>query len=50
MISHAGFTAIDDLAHGFGGGYLPPVVPAPWPGAFRQENSSCRHESHVALP
>jgi Xaa-Pro dipeptidase len=24
----AGFTAIDDLAHGFGGGYLPPVVPA----------------------
>jgi Xaa-Pro dipeptidase len=23
------FTAIDDLAHGFGGGYLPPVIPAP---------------------
>ena len=22
MISQAGFTAIDDLAHGFGGGYL----------------------------
>ncbi len=28
-MSQAGFTAIDDLAHGFGGGYLPPVVPAP---------------------
>ncbi len=29
VIGQAGFTAIDDLAHGFGGGYLPPVVPAP---------------------
>jgi Xaa-Pro aminopeptidase len=29
VIRHAGFTAIDDLVHGFGGGYLPPVVPAP---------------------
>jgi len=29
IIEQAGFTAIDDLAHGFGGGYLPPVVPAP---------------------
>lgn len=29
VIEHAGFTAIDDLVHGFGGGYLPPVVPAP---------------------
>ena len=27
MISQAGFTAIDDLVHGFGGSYLPPVVP-----------------------
>ena len=36
MISEAGFTAIDDLAHGFGGGYLPPVVPAPGRAAFRQ--------------
>ena len=44
MISQAGFTAIDDLAHGFGGGCLPPGR------AFRQENSSCHHESHVALP
>ncbi len=29
MISQAGFAAIDDLVHGFGSGYLPPVVPAP---------------------
>jgi Xaa-Pro dipeptidase len=29
MIEAAGFTGIDDLVHGFGGGYLPPVVPAP---------------------
>jgi Xaa-Pro aminopeptidase len=29
VIDDAGFTAIDDLVHGFGGGYLPPVVPAP---------------------
>jgi len=29
VISHAGFIAIDDLVRGFGGGYLPPVVPAP---------------------
>ena len=29
LIDEAGFTGIDDLMHGFGGGYLPPVVPAP---------------------
>ena len=29
VIEQAGFTAVDDLVHGFGGGYLPPVVPAP---------------------
>ena len=29
VIGEAGFTAIDDLVHGFGGGYLPPIVPAP---------------------
>jgi Xaa-Pro aminopeptidase len=29
IIQEAGFTGIDDLVHGFGGGYLPPVVPAP---------------------
>jgi len=29
IIEEADFTAIDDLVHGFGGGYLPPVVPAP---------------------
>ena len=29
IIEEAGFTGIGDLVHGFGGGYLPPVVPAP---------------------
>jgi Xaa-Pro dipeptidase len=29
VIEQAGYTGIDDLVHGFGGGYLPPVVPAP---------------------
>ena len=52
MISQAGFTAIGDLAHGFGGGYLPPVVPAPWPGGFQAGELllPVNHESHVALP
>lgn len=27
VIERAGFKTIDDLVHGFGGGYLPPVVP-----------------------
>ena len=29
VVGQAGFTTIDDLVHGFGGGYLPPVVPSP---------------------
>jgi Xaa-Pro aminopeptidase len=29
VIGQAGFSTIDDLVHGFGGGYLPPVVPGP---------------------
>jgi Xaa-Pro aminopeptidase len=29
VIGQAGYAAIDDLVHGYGGGYLPPVVPAP---------------------
>ena len=29
VIQQAGFTGIDDLVHGFGGGYLPPVIAAP---------------------
>jgi Xaa-Pro dipeptidase len=29
IIEEAGFSGIDDVAHGFGGGYLPPIVPAP---------------------
>ena len=26
LIEDAGFTTVDDLVHGFGGGYLPPVL------------------------
>ena len=26
MIEEAGFTIIDDLLHGYGGGYLPPIL------------------------
>jgi len=26
VIEHAGFTIIDDLLHGYGGGYLPPIL------------------------
>jgi Xaa-Pro aminopeptidase len=35
VIEAAGYTAIDDLVHGFGGGYLPPVIDGPGrpPGA-----------------
>jgi Xaa-Pro aminopeptidase len=29
IIEEAGFTGVDDVVHGFGGGYLAPVVPAP---------------------
>jgi Xaa-Pro aminopeptidase len=39
IIGQAGFTAIDDLVHGFGGGYLPPVVRAPGPAAARARSS-----------
>ena len=48
--SQAGFTAIDDLAHGFGGGYLPPVVPAPGRAGAQTGELPCHHETHVALP
>jgi len=29
LIREAGFTTIDDLVHGYGGGYLPPILSAP---------------------
>ena len=39
IIENSGFTTWDDLVHGFGGGYLPPILgsksrpagPMPWP-------------------
>ena len=43
--SQAGFTAIDDLAHGFGGGYLPPVVPAPGRAGLQTGELPCHHEN-----
>jgi Xaa-Pro aminopeptidase len=32
LIEEAGFTFYDDLVHGFGGGYLPPIVGSPTRG------------------
>lgn len=29
IVDDAGFTVVDDLVHGFGGGYLPPVIGSP---------------------
>jgi Xaa-Pro dipeptidase len=29
VVESAGFTTLDDLVHGFGGGYLPPVIGSP---------------------
>jgi Xaa-Pro aminopeptidase len=29
VVEAAGYTAVDDLVHGFGGGYLPPVIDGP---------------------
>lgn len=29
LIEHAGFTFYDDVVHGYGGGYLPPVIGSP---------------------
>jgi len=45
VIEAAGFTIIDDLLHGYGGGYLPPVLgsrslPPPYPPPRAGEGSS----------
>jgi hypothetical protein len=50
VISQAGFTAIDNLVHGFGGSYLLPVVPAPWPEGLQTGELLLSPEPHVALP
>jgi Xaa-Pro aminopeptidase len=33
IIEEAGFSFYDDLVHGYGGGYLPPVIGSPTRGA-----------------
>ena len=35
VIEEAGFTWFDDLVHGFGGGYMPPILGSPTRGAER---------------
>jgi Xaa-Pro dipeptidase len=42
VIGDAGFGVWDDLVHGFGGGYLPPVVGAPDRGGRQQEDEVFR--------
>ena len=44
-IGQAGFTTIDDLVHGFGGGYLPPVS-RPRPAASRPRLHGGRRDDH----
>jgi Xaa-Pro dipeptidase len=50
VIEEAGFTGIDDLVHGFGGGYLPPVVPPPGRGAAVPEFSLAAGMTLVVQP
>ena len=49
VIRPAGFTAIDDLAHGFGGGYLPPVISAPGRAAPGQHQVTGRAAAEFTL-
>ena len=37
VIEDAGFTTIDDLLHGYGGGYLPPIL-----GSASRRPDPCR--------
>ncbi len=50
VIEEAGFTGIDDLVHGFGGGYLPPVVPPPGRGTAVPEFSLAAGMTLVVQP
>jgi Xaa-Pro dipeptidase len=43
LIEDAGFTTIDDILHGYGGGYFPPVL-----GSKSRPNASLRDEPFVA--
>lgn len=56
VIEDAGFTVVDDLVHGFGGGYLPPVLgsrsrPAgPLPDLVLQEGMTLVVQPNVTTP
>src|SRR4051812_7028579 len=56
VIEDAGFTVYDDLMHGFGGGYFPPVLgsrsrPAgPLPQLTLQAGMTCVVQPHVVTP
>lgn len=56
VIEEAGFTTIDDLVHGFGGGYLPPVIgsasrPAgPLPDMVFEERMTVVVQPNVTTP
>jgi Xaa-Pro dipeptidase len=56
VIEDAGFTTVDDLVHGFGGGYLPPVVGSrsrpvrPTPDMVLEEGMTVVVQPNVCLP
>ncbi|TFV89620.1 M24 family metallopeptidase [Blastococcus sp. CT_GayMR16] len=56
VIEDAGFTTVDDLVHGFGGGYLPPVIGSrsrairPTPDVTLQAGMTLVVQPNVATP
>jgi Xaa-Pro dipeptidase len=56
VIEEAGFTTVDDLVHGFGGGYLPPVIGSrsrairPTPDVTLQAGMTVVVQPNVATP
>ena len=57
IVEDAGYTTVDDVVHGYGGGYLPPVLstrsrrpPAPVPDLTLQEGMTLVVQPNVTLP
>jgi Xaa-Pro aminopeptidase len=56
VIEDAGFTTVDDLVHGFGGGYLPPVIGSrsrairPTPDVTLEEGMTLVVQPNVGTP
>lgn len=57
VVEDAGFTTVDDVVHGYGGGYLPPVLatvsrepPAPVPDLVLAEGMTLVVQPNVVLP